>query len=57
MKKPGLPDTRSQEFLNAVKENIEIVTGRRGGKVAQLSKTATTAQIIEKLNELIARLQ
>ena len=57
MRKPGLPDSRSPEFLNAVKENIEIITGRRGGKVALLPKTATTAQIIEKINELIDRLQ
>lgn len=57
MRKPGLPDPRSPEFLNAVKENVEIITGRRGGKIAPLPTSATLPDVITKLNELIDRLQ
>lgn len=49
------PDMRM--FCDAVKENIESITGVRGGKIAELPATATLADVIGKVNEIVARLQ
>lgn len=54
---PKASDAEMQRFLAPLKENLEIISGQRGGQVQKLPSTATTAQIIEKLNELIDRLQ
>lgn len=43
--------------LDAVKENVEQLRGVRGGKIQPLPATATTTDIINKINELISRLQ
>lgn len=58
-KKPALPSPSDPAFNDAVKETLEIITGRRPNvaKVAKLASTATTANIIEKVNELLDRLQ
>lgn len=45
------------DILDPIKENIEIITGRRGGKIALLPDTATDADVIAKINEVITRLQ
>jgi len=44
--------------MSAMKENIEIITGARTniGQISQLPATATDAEIIAKLNQVIARL-
>lgn len=44
--------------LDAIQENIEIITGSRPniGPIAQLPATATNAEVVAKVNELIARL-
>lgn len=52
--RPGLP---RDGFDAAVKENLEILTGKRGEKIKPLADTASTAEIIAKINEIIARLQ
>lgn len=52
--KPGEPRDR---FDQALKENIEVITGQRVDKIKQLPSTASTDEIIAKINELIARLQ
>ncbi len=59
MKKRAIPQpTADQTEINrAVKENLEILQGLRGGTIAQLPTTATTAEIIAKLNEIVSRLQ
>ena len=44
-------------FDSAIKENLERMTGLRGGLLALLAADATTAQIITKINEIIERLQ
>jgi hypothetical protein len=58
---PSVPfgtDSALAKVLQAQKENLEIITGQRGdNKVAKLDSTATTAQIIAKINEIIAVLQ
>ena len=61
-KKPGIPaipTTASKELfpvLMSMKENIELLTGVRGGNITQLSTSASTAEIISKINEIIVRL-
>ncbi len=45
------------QFDSAVKENLELLTGRRGTRIAPLSDSASTAQIIAKINEIIEHLQ
>jgi hypothetical protein len=57
--KPAIPQPSGDpiRLFTALKENVEIITGRRGGKVEALSTSATTAQVIDKINEVIARLQ
>jgi len=64
IKKPALPDTPKAnatfeqrfQFESGVKETLEILTGRRSGKITQLSTDATLADVIIKINEIIARL-
>lgn len=62
MKKPSIPpvprDSQPRgQFDQSVKESLETMMGRRGGKIAPLPATATTADLIEKVNEIIAALQ
>lgn len=62
-RKPGIPtvnfpDRTLNQSISAIKENIEIITGARNGigEIVKLEPTATTAQIIAKINEVISRL-
>ncbi len=52
--RPGEPRDR---FDAAVKENLEIITGQRVNQLETLSATATLADVINKVNELVVRLQ
>lgn len=58
-KKPSLPGPNEPGFDEAVKENLEILTGRRPNvaKLTKLASTASTADIITKINALLDRLQ
>lgn len=61
IKKPSIPPTSSlspelARVLGPMKENIELITGVRGGAVAPLAGTATTVEIIAKINEIITRI-
>lgn len=61
MKKPAIPDIAPQgsnlgSVVAALKENVEQITGLRAGQIAVLPATATQAQIIAKLNEVIDRM-
>lgn len=63
IKKPAIPpyssaDKTLTQAMTAMRENIEIITGVRPGtaQINQLGNTATTAQIITKINEIIAAL-
>jgi len=58
-RKPSIPGPNEPGFDAAVKETLEIVTGRRPNlaKVSKLASTATTADIINKVNEILDRLQ
>lgn len=63
-KKPAIPaiqtnsiaDRRLVSILQPIKQNVEMLTGVRGGRVEQLDNTATLDDVIEKLNEVIARI-
>lgn len=49
--------TDRAQFDGAIKENLEVVLGQRVEPIQTLAPTATNAQIIAKLNEIINRLQ
>lgn len=51
------PNATQTDINRAVKENFETLVGLRTGKVAPLDSAATTADIIAKINELIAKVQ
>lgn len=63
MSKRAIPDVprdsvgERRRFDEAVKEDLERIIGVRGGKIEVLPSTATTAQIVAKINEIIDRLQ
>lgn len=62
MKKPAIPSTLSIQdvsvatVLRPMKENIEILTGIRDGVIAHLPTDATLSQTVDKINEIITRL-
>ncbi|MEN6540831.1 MAG: hypothetical protein ABFC67_14585 [Mizugakiibacter sp.] len=61
VQKPSLPDTPKDgqaryEFDSRVRETLLVLTGRKSGAIKPLSATASNADIISKINELIARL-
>ena len=51
------PTSNQQDINRAVKENLEQIMGQRLPEIKQLPASATQAEIISKLNEIIARLQ
>lgn len=63
-KKPAIPaiqsstvvDRRLATVIEPIKQNIEMITGVRGGRIEQLGNTATLDDVITKLDEVIARL-
>lgn len=59
--KPAIPPTTDLPYallkiLDPMKENIETITGRRGGKIQTLPADATLEQTVERLNLVISRL-
>lgn len=63
IKKPAIPpyssaDKTLTQVVTAMRENIEIMTGVRPGtrQINQLGTTATNAEIITKINEIVAAL-
>lgn len=64
IKKPPIPSTPNPgsspherfQFDSAVKETLEVITGRKKNPVAALPDTATAAEMIAKINELRALL-
>lgn len=61
MKTPYIPSPTSlpQEYarvLNPMKQVLDHLTGTRSGEIIALPSTATTADIIAKINEIVARL-
>jgi len=61
MRKPAIPavnvtDQQVAALLRPIKENVEILTGTRGGALTKLNTSATLAEVISKINEVIDRL-
>lgn len=62
-RKPAIPSTPKPDenrarFDQALRENIEILTGRRADPIPLLDPaTATTEDCAKKINELVRRLQ
>jgi len=61
VKKPSIPavnvqDQKIAQLLRPMKENLEILTGARGGAISPLSPDAALPALISKVNEIIARL-
>lgn len=63
MKKPSIPQVPRSDnqqrtlFDSAVKESLEVITGKRGGSVKTLEPDASLADVIARFNELVGRLQ
>ena len=63
MSHPSIPSEQSVKdqnirmILSAVRINVETLNGKRDGRIDLLSTSATTAEIIAKINEIIERLQ
>ncbi|HEX4843206.1 MAG TPA: hypothetical protein VFV57_06005 [Limnobacter sp.] len=51
------PDGDRVPFDRAIKENLEDLTGRTSGIIEGLEDTASLADVIAKVNEIIDRLQ
>jgi hypothetical protein len=59
MKKLALPRSRqeaSPSWVEAVTQNIEVITGRYG-RISKLPANADLSDVIAKINELLDRLQ
>lgn len=61
MKKPAIPNPPlGDRFSQAVKENIEVIAGRRGTAVSEfpdtVPSTASTADLIVRANEITAKI-
>lgn len=58
---PSVPKSATEHgrklFDDTVKENLEIIMGRRVDAIEELSVDASTSDIIAKINEIIGRLQ
>jgi PKD repeat protein len=59
--KPAIPPTTDLplaiiRILDPMKQNIEIITGRRGGKIEALADGATLEEVVTKVNLIVARL-
>jgi hypothetical protein len=62
MKKPAIPSTQQvadpvvASILRPIKENLEIMTGIRGGLIETLADNASLSDVISKINEIIGRI-
>lgn len=62
LKKPSIPSLNGTPeaalpVLKPMKETLEILTGRKGEKIAQLAGTVTVGTLAERVNEIIRVLQ
>ena len=61
MRKPSIPSAPKnpgrENFDNAVKETLEILTGRRSKRIKTLPEDASLSDVIAKVNEIISLLQ
>ena len=55
---PSIPQTELALYnvLASLKENVELLTGVRGGALTELPANASLADCISKINEIVRRL-
>lgn len=61
MKRSAIPtpvasDPGTRAYMLAVKENIELLNGVRGTPINPVKSTATLAEVIDALNQIIDRM-
>lgn len=56
-KLPAIPQGTDAAAVSALSKTVQYVTGQTTAAIQPLETTATTAQIIAKVNEILARLQ
>lgn len=57
-KKPAIPASDpTKKNIQAIVEVVEIITGRRGTKIAPMPTNATLADVTAKVNEVLELLQ
>ncbi len=57
--KPSIPSpagSHDARVLRPMKEILDVLTGARSGELEQLPATATLAEAVGKINEIIGRL-
>lgn len=54
---PAIPPGADAKTVAALAKTVQYVTGQNAPVIQPLASTATTAQIIAKINEVIARMQ
>lgn len=54
---PPTGDKERRDFDDAVKETLEIITGRRGVAIKLLQTGASSDEIVAKINEVITLLR
>lgn len=54
---PSIPTGADAQAVMALAKTVQYITGQNAAVIQPLATTATTAQIIAKINEIIARLQ
>lgn len=61
MRKPSIPSAPKtpgrETFDAAIKESLEVITGRRGKRIKALPEDASLSDVIAKVNEIILLLQ
>lgn len=53
----GESDSSLRETVRTLQEGFSYITGQRRGEIKPLAAGASNAEIIAKINEMIARLQ
>ena len=54
---PPSADRERRGFDEAVKERLEVLSGLRGGNIKPLDSSATTTDVINKINEILGLMQ
>jgi hypothetical protein len=56
-KLPSIPPGTEATAVAVISATVQSMTGQTDGPITQLATTATTSEIITKVNEILARIQ